>query len=167
MQWEMAAENIGATVISWEAAILAPPFCRYRGPLRPPDFIRRPILILGFVDLHGPDGAREFSWRPVSLVADIAGSPIPRVNVWIANTQTPCLKAPSPSCALAPGDLGWGHGSPTSASPSPAPRATKMVLWTNSCLTTARHIYARRGFVLVKSEPYEGFGQHLVGRPGS
>ena len=39
----------------------------------------------------------------------------------------------------------------------------KMVLWTNSCLTTARHIYARRGFVLVKSEPYEGFGQHLVG----
>lgn len=38
-----------------------------------------------------------------------------------------------------------------------------MVLWTNSCLTTARHIYARRGFVLVKSEPYEGFGRHLVG----
>lgn len=38
-----------------------------------------------------------------------------------------------------------------------------MVLWTNSCLTTARHIYARRGFVLLKSEPYEGFGQHLVG----
>ena len=38
----------------------------------------------------------------------------------------------------------------------------KMVLWTNSCLTTARHIYARRGFVLVKSDPYEGFGRHLV-----
>ena len=37
-----------------------------------------------------------------------------------------------------------------------------MVLWTNSCLTTARHIYARRGFVLVKSDPYEGFGRHLV-----
>jgi GNAT superfamily N-acetyltransferase len=39
----------------------------------------------------------------------------------------------------------------------------KMVLWTNSCLLAARHIYAARGFELVKSEPYEGFGQQLVG----
>ena len=39
----------------------------------------------------------------------------------------------------------------------------KMVLWTNSCLTAARGIYAKRGFRLVKSEPYEGFGQQLVG----
>jgi DNA-binding MarR family transcriptional regulator/N-acetylglutamate synthase-like GNAT family acetyltransferase len=39
----------------------------------------------------------------------------------------------------------------------------KMVLWTNSCLTAARGIYAQRGFRLVKSEPYEGFGQQLVG----
>ena len=39
----------------------------------------------------------------------------------------------------------------------------KMVLWTNSYLTAARHIYARRGFTLVKSEPYHGFGRHLVG----
>ena len=35
----------------------------------------------------------------------------------------------------------------------------KMVLWTNSCLTSARGIYAKRGFKLVKSEAYEGFGQ--------
>lgn len=39
----------------------------------------------------------------------------------------------------------------------------KMVLWTHSCLTAARAIYAQRGFELVKSEPYEGFGQQLVG----
>lgn len=39
----------------------------------------------------------------------------------------------------------------------------KMVLWTNSCLGAARDIYARRGFKLVKSEPYHGFGQDLVG----
>ncbi len=39
----------------------------------------------------------------------------------------------------------------------------KLVLWTNSCLTAARGIYAKRGFQLVKSEPYEGFGQLLVG----
>jgi GNAT superfamily N-acetyltransferase len=39
----------------------------------------------------------------------------------------------------------------------------KMVLWTNSCLSAARAIYARRGFQLVKSEHYHGFGQALVG----
>ena len=39
----------------------------------------------------------------------------------------------------------------------------KIVLWTNSCLGVARGIYARRGFKLVKSEPYRGFGQDLVG----
>lgn len=39
----------------------------------------------------------------------------------------------------------------------------KMVLWTNDCLDTARAIYAKRGFRLVKSAPYEGFGKQLVG----
>jgi len=39
----------------------------------------------------------------------------------------------------------------------------KMVLWTNSCLGAARGIYAKRGFQLVKSEAYQGFGQSLVG----
>lgn len=38
----------------------------------------------------------------------------------------------------------------------------KMVLWTNSCLSAARAIYAQRGFQLVRSEPYQGFGQALV-----
>ncbi len=35
----------------------------------------------------------------------------------------------------------------------------KVMLWTNSCLTAARGIYAKRGFKLVISEAYEGFGQ--------
>ena len=39
----------------------------------------------------------------------------------------------------------------------------KMVLWTNSFLSSARSIYARRGFVLTRSEPYQGFGKELVG----
>lgn len=38
----------------------------------------------------------------------------------------------------------------------------KMVLWTNSCLTAARAIYAKRGFELIESQPYQGFGQPLV-----
>ena len=39
----------------------------------------------------------------------------------------------------------------------------KMVLWTNSCLDAARALYAGRGFQLLKSEPYHGFGHDLVG----
>lgn len=35
----------------------------------------------------------------------------------------------------------------------------KMVLWTNSCLLAARGIYEKRGFRLVASEPYVGFGK--------
>jgi GNAT superfamily N-acetyltransferase len=39
----------------------------------------------------------------------------------------------------------------------------KMVLWTNSLLEAARAIYAKRGFVLTKSEPHHSFGHDLVG----
>ena len=39
----------------------------------------------------------------------------------------------------------------------------KMTLWTNSCLLAARAIYVKRGFKLVKAEPYLGFGHDLVG----
>ena len=39
----------------------------------------------------------------------------------------------------------------------------KMVLWTNSGLQAARAIYLKRGFKLIKSESYEGFGHDLVG----
>ncbi|HEY0202436.1 MAG TPA: bifunctional helix-turn-helix transcriptional regulator/GNAT family N-acetyltransferase [Burkholderiaceae bacterium] len=38
----------------------------------------------------------------------------------------------------------------------------KLVLWTHSCLAAARGIYGRRGFHLVKSEPYHGYGHALV-----
>ena len=38
----------------------------------------------------------------------------------------------------------------------------KMVLWTNSVLLEARHIYTKTGFRLVQHEPYRGFGHDLV-----
>ena len=38
-----------------------------------------------------------------------------------------------------------------------------MMLWTNSCLDAARAIYAKRGFKIVKSVPYEGFGKNPIG----
>jgi DNA-binding MarR family transcriptional regulator/GNAT superfamily N-acetyltransferase len=39
----------------------------------------------------------------------------------------------------------------------------KIVLWTNSLLLAARGIYAKQGYVLVKSEPHHSFGLDLVG----
>lgn len=39
----------------------------------------------------------------------------------------------------------------------------KVQLWTNSCLDAARALYAKRGFRLLRSEPYHGFGHDLVG----
>jgi DNA-binding MarR family transcriptional regulator/GNAT superfamily N-acetyltransferase len=39
----------------------------------------------------------------------------------------------------------------------------KIVLWTNSVLVAARHIYQKAGFRLVRSEPHHSFGHDLVG----
>jgi DNA-binding MarR family transcriptional regulator/GNAT superfamily N-acetyltransferase len=39
----------------------------------------------------------------------------------------------------------------------------KIVLWTNSVLVAARHIYQEAGFRLVHSEPHRSFGHELVG----
>lgn len=39
----------------------------------------------------------------------------------------------------------------------------RMRLWTNDCLTAARALYLRAGFVLTESEPHHSFGQDLVG----
>jgi DNA-binding MarR family transcriptional regulator/N-acetylglutamate synthase-like GNAT family acetyltransferase len=39
----------------------------------------------------------------------------------------------------------------------------KVVLWTNSVLLAARHIYEKAGFRLIHSEPHRSFGRDLVG----
>ncbi len=39
----------------------------------------------------------------------------------------------------------------------------KLVLWTNSILTSARKIYERNGFQLVSQEEHHSFGKDLVG----
>jgi GNAT superfamily N-acetyltransferase len=39
----------------------------------------------------------------------------------------------------------------------------KMILWTNSILIAARHIYEAQGFQLTASEPHHSFGHDLVG----
>jgi GNAT superfamily N-acetyltransferase len=39
----------------------------------------------------------------------------------------------------------------------------RIVLWTNSILTSARRIYEIAGYRLVESKPHRSFGQDLVG----
>jgi DNA-binding MarR family transcriptional regulator/GNAT superfamily N-acetyltransferase len=39
----------------------------------------------------------------------------------------------------------------------------KMILWTNSVLVEARHIYAKHGFKLTAEEPHHSYGHDLVG----
>lgn len=39
----------------------------------------------------------------------------------------------------------------------------RIVLWTNSVLTAARHIYRKAGYTLTGSESHRSFGQELVG----
>ncbi|RJQ65577.1 MAG: MarR family transcriptional regulator [Desulfobacteraceae bacterium] len=40
----------------------------------------------------------------------------------------------------------------------------KIMLWTNSILHAARHIYEQKGFRLVQEEPHHSFGHDLVGQ---
>jgi DNA-binding MarR family transcriptional regulator/GNAT superfamily N-acetyltransferase len=40
----------------------------------------------------------------------------------------------------------------------------KVVLWTQSILTAAHHIYQEAGFQLVKEEPHHSFGRDLIGQ---
>lgn len=39
----------------------------------------------------------------------------------------------------------------------------RIVLWTNSILTAARHIYRKAGYVMTASEPHHSFGHDLIG----
>lgn len=40
----------------------------------------------------------------------------------------------------------------------------KLVLWTNSILTSARHIYEKTGFRLIGEDSHESFGKSLIGQ---
>ncbi len=140
------------------------------------------------VQQHGEIYAREYGWNSEfeALVADIAAKFMHnfqpgREKCWIAELDGErvgavflCAKSATTAqlrmLLLAPRARGMGLGARLTDECIAFARAKgyrKMVLWTNSCLTAARGIYASRGFKLDKSEPYEGFGQQLVGETWS
>ena len=155
-------------------------------PRSPVAVLREPVPgdIGWVVQQHGEIYWREYGWdsRFEALVADIAAQFVRRFQpgwerCWIAELEGERVGAvfvvrKSATVAqlrmliLAPEARGLGLGARLADECIAFARGKgykKMVLWTNSCLTAARGIYAKRGFRLVKSEPYEGFGQQLVG----
>jgi DNA-binding MarR family transcriptional regulator/GNAT superfamily N-acetyltransferase len=136
------------------------------------------------VQQHGEIYAREYGWNGEfeALVADIVAGYLRKhqpawERCWIAELDgrrvgSVFVVRKSPTVAqlrlliLTPQARGQGLGALLTDECIAFARSKgyrKMVLWTNSCLGSARDIYARRGFRLVKSEPYTGFGQELVG----
>jgi DNA-binding MarR family transcriptional regulator/GNAT superfamily N-acetyltransferase len=136
------------------------------------------------VQQHGEIYAREYGWNSEfeALVADIVAGYLRKhqpawERCWIAELEgqrvgSVFVVRKSPTVAqlrlliLTPQARGRGLGALLTDECIAFARSKgykKMVLWTNSCLGSARDIYARRGFRLVKSEPYTGFGKDLVG----
>ena len=156
-------------------------------PARPATAVLRDLApgdIGWVVQQHGEIYAREYGWNLEfeALVAGIAAQFVRNFQpewerCWIAElngkrvgavfvVRKSATVAQLRMLILTPEARGLGLGARLSDECIAFARRkgySKMVLWTNSCLVAARDIYARRGFRLVKSEPYEGFGQQLDG----
>ncbi|WP_354353489.1 bifunctional helix-turn-helix transcriptional regulator/GNAT family N-acetyltransferase [Variovorax boronicumulans] len=136
------------------------------------------------VQQHGEIYAREYGWDSSfeALVAGIASEFLLKFQpewerCWIAERNGERVGSifvvrKSASVAqlrmliLTPGARGLGLGGKLVDECIAFARLKgyrKMVLWTNSCLSAARGIYATRGFQLTKSEPHESYGKQLVG----
>ena len=136
------------------------------------------------VQQHGEIYAREYGWNSEfeAMVAEIAARLLRRFDpqwdkAWIAELNgervgSVFVVRKSKNIAqlrmliLTPAARGLGLGARLTDECLAFARGKgyrKMVLWTNANLTAARDIYARRGFTLVKSEPYQGYGCELVG----
>ena len=162
---------------------------RLLGPTAPPSpgvLLRDPQPgDMGWVvQQHGEVYAREYGWNSEfeALVAEIVAAYLRKhqpgwERCWIAEldgqrvgsvfvVRKSATVAQLRMLILAPQARGQGLGALLTDECIAFARSKgykKMVLWTNSCLGSARDIYARRGFKLVKSEPYTGFGKQLVG----
>jgi GNAT superfamily N-acetyltransferase len=136
------------------------------------------------VQQHGEIYAREYGWNHEfeALVAEIAGKLLRRFDPewergWIAELNgervgSVFVVRKSKTVAqlrlliLTPGARGQGLGARMTDECIAFARRKgyrSLVLWTNANLSVARKLYARRGFVLIKSAPYSGYGHVLTG----
>ena len=129
---------------------------------------------------------REYGWDWTyeGLVARILGDFVAHFNderehAWVAEVQGSIsgsvflMKTEDPHIAklrllyVEPSCRGLGVGSVLVKTCIERARALgyrTLTLWTNSVLTTARRIYEREGFRLVKEEQHHSFGRDLVGQ---
>jgi len=135
------------------------------------------------IQLHAETYAREHGWDSSfeAMVADIGATFLKKYQpdwdrCWIAELHgervgSVMVVRQSATIArlrlliLSTGARGLGLGARLTDEAITFARAKgyrKMVLWTHSCLTAARDLYARRGFVLTQSEAYRAFGHDLV-----
>jgi GNAT superfamily N-acetyltransferase len=111
-------------------------------------------IVAEFVEKFQPDWER--CW-----IAEINGERVGSVFVVKVDEQTAKLRM----LILTPTARGQGLGARLTDEALEFARAKeykKMVLWTNSVLVAARGIYQKRGFELILSEPYVGFGKQLT-----
>jgi DNA-binding MarR family transcriptional regulator/N-acetylglutamate synthase-like GNAT family acetyltransferase len=144
----------------------------------------RPGDMGSVVHMHGRLYSQEYNWDDTfeALVAQIVSDfinnldPV-RERAWIAEMDGEvvgsvfCVKAAEDTAKLRlllvdPRARGYGLGTRLVIECIRFARKAgykKMVLWTNSCLLEARHIYDKLGFKLMESEAHRSFGYDLVG----
>jgi N-acetylglutamate synthase-like GNAT family acetyltransferase len=135
------------------------------------------------VEQHGRIYAREYGWNKQfeALVAGIVHNYIAKFEpqwerCWIAELEGVrigcvfCVRKSKNVAKLrmlivTPEARGLGLGARLTdecIAFAKLKRYKKLVLWTNGCLLRARSLYVSRGFVMIKSSGYEGFGKQLV-----
>ncbi|NUS44789.1 MAG: MarR family transcriptional regulator [Mycobacteriaceae bacterium] len=113
-------------------------------------------IVAEFLNSHDPQ--REHAW-----IAEYDGVPVGSVFCVTEDDRTARLRL----LLVEPTARGVGVGSALVDQCLRFARQSgyaEMVLWTNDCLESARHIYERAGFELTESNPHRSFGVDLVGQ---